>query len=84
MIAHPYLFHHHVCCKSLKDHCIPPQPPNAPGHNLVTIQRDSGWSAGSRFDNWQVGAAESPDHFLTDIVTSEKNLVHITESFSGG
>ena len=83
MSAQPYLFHHHVCCKSLKDHCIPPQPPNASGHNLVKIQMDSGWSVGSRLGNWQVGAAESPGHFLTDTVTSEKNLVHI-ESISGG
>jgi len=43
----------------------------------------SGWSAKSRFDNQQVGAAELPGHFLTVIVTSEKEFLHITWSPSG-
>lgn len=70
--------------KVLKEHRIPPQPPSASGRNSVKIQMDSGRSAGSRLDNRQVGAAEWPHRFLTDIVTSEKKLVHITESLSGG
>lgn len=79
MTAHMYLFHHHICCKSLTDRCIPPQPTNTSGLNLGKICMDSGWSSETRLDNQQLGAAESPGHFLTDIVTSEKKkLVNIT------
>lgn len=52
--------------KSLKDHC---QITQCFWPQFGENSDGSGWSAGSTLGNQQVGAAELPGHFLTDIAT---------------